>query len=277
MRVDSRTRKIVKQQEHRPNLQNPWQEWHQHFSTLLEKLTTWRQYSGSWVGKQTVFRSAGGNERWLNDESVYWRQCCSKKDNQWTSTFRSYWGQCCSKIVHDLVNPVNNRESKDTLEGNLLKHGYRPMWAYSCIRTNMKRCTPPRLIAEQCCTWRIMSYYHLQHGYDFWTMLSHSCEYWKDALTKTDCGTILFWSSKAHFIAWIWAIKWTSLMMPLHFFSLSDLTSWEKNPWRRTLSLQRWALLLQGMRSMSGWLDSSMKTDDNLKSIVSTGGKFMTG
>jgi len=33
--------------------------------------------------------------------------------------FRSYWGQCCSKIVHDLMNPVNNRESKDTLEGNL--------------------------------------------------------------------------------------------------------------------------------------------------------------
>jgi len=129
MRVDSTTRKIVKQQEHRPNLQNPWQEWHQHFLTLLEKLTTWWQYSGPWEGKQWAFRSTGGNERWLNDESVYWRQCCSKKDNQWTSTFRSYWGQCCSKIVHDLVNPVNNRESKDTLEGNLLKHGYRPMWA----------------------------------------------------------------------------------------------------------------------------------------------------
>jgi hypothetical protein len=35
------------------------------------------------------------------------------------STFKSYWGQCCSKIVHDLVNLDNNRESKDILEGNL--------------------------------------------------------------------------------------------------------------------------------------------------------------
>jgi hypothetical protein len=186
---------------------------------------------------------------------LYWRQWCSKKDNQWTSTFRSYWGQCCSKIVHDLVNPVNNRESKDTLEGNLLKHGYRPMWAYSCIRTNMKRCTPPRLIAEQCCTWRIMSYYHLQHGYDFWTMLSHSCEYWKDALTKTDCGTILFWSSKAHFIAWIWVITWTSLMMSRHFFPLSDLTSWEKSL-RKNIEHTTMSLSLQAMRCMSGRLDN---------------------
>ena len=32
----------------------------------------------------------GGNERWLNDESVSWGQWCSKKDMQWTSTFRLY-------------------------------------------------------------------------------------------------------------------------------------------------------------------------------------------
>ena len=68
MRVDSITRKIVKQQEHRPNLQNPWQEWHQHFLTLLEKLTTWGQYSGPWEGKQSVFRSAGDKEK-SDDES----------------------------------------------------------------------------------------------------------------------------------------------------------------------------------------------------------------
>ena len=40
IRVDSRTRKIVKQEEHRSNLQNPWQKSHQHFSTLFENLTT---------------------------------------------------------------------------------------------------------------------------------------------------------------------------------------------------------------------------------------------
>ena len=223
MRVDSKTRKIVKQEEYRSNWQNPWSKWHQHVWTLFEKLTTWGLYSGPWEEKQAVFRSAGGNEKWSNDESVYWRQWCSKKDNQWTSTFRSYWGQCCSKIVHDLVNPVNNRESKDTLEGNLYivifwnmaidrcghTVAFKQIWKrcahhqdwrwtkdvpeghfHSIIFWNMasnrwgymnkcnwmvKRCTPPRLIAEQCCTWRITSYYHLQHGYDFWTMLSHSC------------------------------------------------------------------------------------------------------
>ena len=60
------------------------------------------------------------------------------------STFKSYWGQCCSKIVHDLVNPINNRESKDILEGNLYiitfwNMGYQPMWAYSCIWMNIEK------------------------------------------------------------------------------------------------------------------------------------------
>jgi len=215
MRVDSRTRKIVKQQEHRPNLQNPWQEWHQHFSTLLEKLTTWRQYSGSWVGKQTVFRSAGGNERWLNDESVYWRQWCSKKDNQWTSTFRSYWGQCCSKIVHDLVNPVNNRESKDTLEGNLLKHGYDSwqMLSGECIWMNIERCTPPRLT------------------------VGPSILNLKSALHRMNMGDEQHW--------WCQRISFHDLIWQA-----------ERNPWRRTLSLQRWAFVRQAMRCMSGRLDN---------------------
>jgi len=135
----------------------------------------------------------------------------------------------------------------------LLKHGYRPMWAYSCIRTNMKRCTPPRLIAEQCCTWRIMSYYHLQHGYNFWTMLSHSCEYWKDALTKTDCGTIYSESqmrTSPHEYGW-----WTSLMMPTHFHSWSDLTSWEESM-RKNIEHTTMSLSLQAMRCMSGRLDN---------------------
>jgi hypothetical protein len=53
---DSRAKKNVKQEEHWASLQNPWQKWHQHFSKLLEKLTTWGQYSGPWEGKQIVFR-----------------------------------------------------------------------------------------------------------------------------------------------------------------------------------------------------------------------------
>jgi len=74
MRFDSRTRKIVKE-EHRANLQNPWQEWHQHFSTFLEKLVTWGQYSGLLERKQTVFRSVRGVEIikwWINELRTIW-------------------------------------------------------------------------------------------------------------------------------------------------------------------------------------------------------------
>jgi hypothetical protein len=28
-------------------------------------------------------------------------------------------GQCCSKTIHDLVNPDNNQENKDVVEGHL--------------------------------------------------------------------------------------------------------------------------------------------------------------
>jgi hypothetical protein len=52
---------------------------------------------------------------------------------------------------------------------------------------------------------------------------------------------------------------------------------------RRIHGEEHWAyndepFLLQGMRSMSGWLDSSKKAGNNiyLKSIVPTRGKFMT-
>ena len=62
VRFDSITRKIFKQ-EHQLSLQNPWQKWHQHFSTLLETLTTWGQYSGPLEEKQTTFWSVGGKER----------------------------------------------------------------------------------------------------------------------------------------------------------------------------------------------------------------------
>jgi len=196
MRVDSKTRKIVKQQEYRPNLQNPWQEWHQHFSTLLEKLTTWRQYSGSWVGKQTVFRSAGGKERWLNEGSMNEGQCGSKKDNHWKSTFRSHRGQYCSKTFHDLVNSSSN-------------------W-------------------KQRCTWRAFHYHQLGLPSETWLWLLtdvirwvHLNEHRKMHTTKTDCGTIYSESQKRtspHEHGW-----WTSLMMPTHFLSWSDLTSWEES------------------------------------------------
>ena len=121
--------------------------------------------------------------------------------------------------------------------------------------------------------------YPLKHGYDSWHMLSGEC-IWMNIehmhTTKTDCGTIYSEAqmhTSPHEYGW-----WTSLMMPTHFLSWSDLTSWEESM-EKNIELTTMSLLLQGMRSMSGWPDSSKKAGNNiyLKSIVSIGGKFMTG
>jgi len=118
MRFDSRTRKIVQHEEHWPNLQNPWQEWLQYFLTLLEKLTTWGQYSGPWEGKQVVFRSARG---------------------QWKMI--KWW-------ISKLGGNVVQRQSQQQLMSSVALKGYIHIF---------------------------ILVYHLQHGYDFWTMLSHCC------------------------------------------------------------------------------------------------------
>jgi hypothetical protein len=124
------------------NLQNPWQEWHQHFSTLLEKLTTWRQYSGSWVGKQTIFRSVGGNERWLNDESMHWWQWCLKKANQQNKHSDHYWGTMLFKDSQWFSELQQQLMSNAALEGHF-------------IIVNLG--------------------YPLEHGHDSWQMLSSEC------------------------------------------------------------------------------------------------------
>ena len=106
--------------------------------------------------------------------------------------------------------------------------------------------------------------YHLQHGYDFWMMLSHSC-IWMNARRMHPPRLTVRPS--------ILKLKCT-----LHCMNMGDEHHWwcqcischdliwqaERNPWRRTLSLQWWALLLQGMRSISGWPDSSKKAGDNI-------------
>jgi len=56
---------------------------------------------------------------------------------------------------------------------------------------------------------------------------------------------------------------WTPLMMPMHFFSRSDLTSWEESM-VKNFELITMSLLLQSMRCMSGRLGSSMKVDDHI-------------
>jgi len=65
----------------------------------------------------------------------------------------------------------------------------------------------------------------------------------------------LFWSSNAHFIAWIWVINWTSLMMPMHVFSRSDLTRWEESI-EKNIKHTMMSLLRQTMGCMPRWLDS---------------------
>jgi hypothetical protein len=126
------------------------------------------------------------------------------------------------------VNPVNNRESKDTLEGNL----------YIVIFWNMAIDRCGHTVAFE----RIWKDAHHQdwlrnnaalegqsHIVIIWNMV---IDRWYHTIALNECrkGTHpedwlwdhLFWRSKTHFIAWIWVIKWTSLMMPLHFFSQSD-------------------------------------------------------
>jgi len=193
-----------------------------------------------------------------------------------TVAFEQIWKRC--------AHHQDWRWTKDVPEGHFHSIIFWNMasnwWGYmNKCNWMVKRCTPPRLIVEQCCTWRIMSYYHLQHGYDFWTILSHSC-IWMNIgrmhSPRLTVGPSCFEARRRtspHEYGW-----WTSLMMPMLFLLWSDLTSWEESM-EKNIELTTMSLLLQGMRSMSGWPDSSKKAGDNiyLKSIVSIGGKFMTG
>ena len=84
----------------------------------------------------------------------------------------------------------------------------------------------------------------------------------------------LFWSSNAHFTAWIWVITWTSLMMPIHFFSKIWLDGWEEL-FEENIELTTMSLSLQSIRCMSEWRDSSMIMDDHIYlNGVSTRGSF---
>jgi len=83
-------------------------------------------------------------------------------------------------------------------------------------------------------------------------------------------------SLNAHFTTWIWVMNIIDDANAFPFIIWFDKL-------RRIHEEEHWAyndepFLLQGMRFMSGWLDSSKKAGNNiyLKSIVSTGGKFMT-
>jgi hypothetical protein len=100
MRLDSRTRKIVKQEEHQIEFAKSSTKM---TSTLLH--TPWKVETpwGNTVDFEKENKQyeaqLGGKERWLNEESVNGGQYFLKKDIQWTSTFRSHRGQYCSKTI----------------------------------------------------------------------------------------------------------------------------------------------------------------------------------
>jgi len=87
---------------------------------------------------------------------------------------------------------------KDIFISHLLKHGYRPMWACSCIWMDVRKMHPPRLAMGP-------------------FVLKLKC-----ALHRMNMGDEHhWWCQRISFHDLIWQAK--------------------RNPWRRTLSLQRWA------------------------------------
>jgi hypothetical protein len=106
--------------------------------------------------------------------------------------------------------------------------------------------------------------YPLKHGYDSWQILSHSC-IWMNIERmhppRLTVGPSIFevqMCTSPHEYEW-----WTSLLMPMHFFSRSDLTSWEESM-VKNFELITMSLLRQIMRGMSGRLGSFQKVGDNI-------------
>jgi len=169
-----------------------------------------------------------GNERWLNDESVNWRQWCSKKDNQWTSTFRSYWGQCRSKIVHALVNSVSNGETKMYLKDSFISSSFKT-WLVIDEDTRMNVIEWWKDAHHQDWLWNKAALERQSHMVILWNMVIDRC-YHTTALNecrkghpprRLTMGKFIL-KPNVHFTAWVWVIKATSLMRPRHFFSQSD-------------------------------------------------------
>jgi len=167
-------------------------------NTSRHSLKRWppRAIQWIWEGKLTVFRQIGGKERikgWVGEvhQSQSWWSQKPLGYGQKNEHVQINWGQCCLKTFHDLVNSNNN-------------------W-------------------KQHCTWGTTSYVILglppenmamtpdiRHHTIAFEWMFKGCTY-QDWLWDH-----LFWSSKAHFTIWIWVINWTSLIIPMHFFSWSD-------------------------------------------------------
>jgi len=177
--------------------------------TLLEKLTTWGQYSGPWEGKQKVFRSAGGKERierWVGEvhQSHSWRSQKPFGYRQKNEHVQIILGAMLFKD-----NPWFN-ELQQQLMGNAALERYFHIF---------------------------ILVYHLQHGYDFWAMLSHCC-IWMNVgrmhpLRLTVVSSVLKPKGALHRMNMGDEHHWWCQCIAFH-----DLI-WqaERNPWRRTLSL----------------------------------------
>ena len=124
--------------------------------------------------------------------------------------------------------PCRQWRNKDVLEGHfhiiIFWNMASNRWRYidEC-NWMVKRCTPPRLNVEQCCTWRTISYCHpLKHGYR--PKLSRNYIEWmseRHPPRRLIVGQLVL-KPDERFTAWVWVIKAASLMRLRHFFSQSD-------------------------------------------------------
>jgi hypothetical protein len=132
-----------------------------------------------------------------------------------------YWGQCCSKTVNDLVNFSSNWWATLHLKGILLSSS----WGYP-LKHDYDRCyliVALEWMSERCIPPR--------------STMGPSILKLKCALHRMNMGDEHHW--------WCQHISFHDLIWQP-----------ERNPWERTLSIQRWVFVLQAMRCMSGWLDS---------------------
>jgi len=139
------------------------------------------QYSGSWEGKQVVFRSAGGKERierWVGEvhQSHSWRSQKPFGYRQENEHSNHCWGQYCSKTVCDIVNFSINWWATLHLKDIFISSSW-------FIISNMAM-TPDRCYQVSAFEWTSKDAHHQDWLWDH-----------------------LFWISKAHFTAWIWVMN----------------------------------------------------------------------
>jgi hypothetical protein len=154
-------------------------------------------------------------------------QCGSKKDNQWTSTFRSHWGAILFKDSQDLVNSSSK-------------------W-------------------ECCCTWRTYL-----SGFNLLNMVIDRYGH------TTECKWMLKRCTQSGLTVRPSVLKIKGALYRMNMGDkmniIDDANTFLFTIWfdelRRTMKknnkLTMMSLLLQSIRSMSGWLGSSMKDGDHI-------------